>query len=898
MKKRLKTTKEKRILSYVILFIALFVGYFLLRDSTWQGSKQLHTLMELMASTLAFIVGAMALVRFYSKKDNTFLFIGTGFLGTSFLDTYHTVVTSTFFDMYFPSPSPSLIPWSWIASRLFLSVFLWWSWLAWLREQKRGKAGIIDERIVYVMTGILTIGCFLFFALVPLPHAYYPDIFFHRPEELIPALFFLLALIGYLKKGDWKENGFEHWLVLSLIVGFMGQAMFMSFSGHLFDMMFDAAHLLKKLSYICVLIGLFISMYNMFRQTENSIKKLSKTTILLQKEEFIRGRAELAMQKAKEKAESRERELQAIFDTTPAAIIVINIQGIVESCNHAFEEMFDYAAEEVINHNVKMITTDNIRPHHDSYIRRYLKTDEKRITGIGREVIARRKDGSTFYIHLSVGEFEIAGQRKFAGVMNDISDRKAVEEKYRLAKEEAETANRAKSAFLANMSHELRTPLNGILGYTQILHRDSKLDEKQQDAIHVIHHSGEYLLTLISDILDLSKIEADRIELYPTAFHFNDFLQSIVQIFQMRVQQKEIAFIYEKLSHLPEGVQADEKRLRQVIINLLGNAIKFTQEGGVSFKVGYHNRKIRFQIEDTGVGIAPEDMKHIFQPFKQVGDQNTRAEGTGLGLSITKKLVELMGGQLHVESTLGKGSLFWMALDLPEVTNLERLDKTEEPIIRGFEGKSRKVLIVDDKESNRSVLINLLAPLGFETLEAINGQDCVNKTVEHKPDIILTDLVMPVMDGFEACRRIRRFPECKKTTIIMISASVFECHKEQSVEAGCDDFLPKPIRAEELLKVLKEQLKLTWIYEGKETNDEKNTDIEPETGEFVGPNNKQAAVLLDFAMMGDLDSIVEQLEEFEQADRSLAPFANKIKELAKSFEADQIYNLIEQYVKK
>ena len=898
MKKLLKTTAKKRILSYVILFIALFLGYLLLRDSTWQGSKQLHTLMELMASTLALFVGAMALVRFYSKKDNTFLFIGTGFLGIGFLDTYHTVVTSTFFDMYFPSPPPSLIPWSWIASRLFLSVSLWWSWLAWLREQKRGKAGIIDERTVYVITGILTIGCFLFFAFVPLPRAYYPEMFFQRPEELVPALFFWLALIGYLKKGYWKEDGFEHWLVLSLIVGFMGQVMFMSFSGHLFDMMFDAAHLLKKLSYICVLIGLFISMYSIFRQTEEYVQKLPKATFLLQEEVFIREQAELAMQEAKEKTESRERELQAIFDTVPAGIIVINAQGIVESCNCAIEEMFDYVAEEVVNHNVNMLTAENIRSHHDGYIRHYLETGEKRIIGIGREVIGQRKDGSTFHLHLSVGEFEIAGRRKFAGILHDISDRKEVEEKYRLAKEEAETANRAKSKFLANMSHELLTPLNGILGYTQILQRDKTLNEKQQDAIRVIHQSGEYLLTLISDILDLSKIEADRIELYPTAFRFDDFLQSIVQIFQLRVKQKEISFIYEKLSHLPEGVQADEKRLRQILINLLSNAVKFTQEGGVSFKVGYHNRKIRFQVEDTGVGISTEEIKHIFQPFKQVGDQNTRSEGTGLGLSITKKLVELMAGQLHVESTLGKGSRFWIALDLPEISNLKGPDKTEDLVITGFEGKSCKVLIVDDKEANRSVLINLLAPLGFETFEAVDGKDSINKTLEHKPDLILTDLVMPVMDGFEASRKIRQFSEFKKTIIIMISASVFEFHKEQSVEAGCDDFLPKPIRAEELLGVLKKYLKLTWIYENKNTNNGKPAEIEAETDELLGPNEKQAAVLFDLAMMGDLDSIVERLEEFEQADRSLASFANKIKELAKNFEEEQICDLIEKYVKK
>ena len=232
----IQKTAQNKILTYIILFVVLFVGYLLLRDSTWHGTKQLHTMMEIVASTLAFLVGVMALVRFHSKQDNTFLFIGTGFLGTGLLDTYHAIVTSTFFDLYFSSPPPSLIPWSWVASRLFLAIWLWLSWLAWRREQHLGKAGIIDKRTVYLITGLLTIGCFLFFAFVPLPRAYYPELFFQRPEEFVPAIFFLLALIGYLKKGHWREDNFEHWLVLSLIVGFMGQAMFMSFSGHLFDM--------------------------------------------------------------------------------------------------------------------------------------------------------------------------------------------------------------------------------------------------------------------------------------------------------------------------------------------------------------------------------------------------------------------------------------------------------------------------------------------------------------------------------------------------------------------------------------------------------------------------------------------------------------------------------------
>ncbi|MBE9563301.1 MAG: hypothetical protein IMF12_10615, partial [Proteobacteria bacterium] len=269
-------------ITYITLTISLFIGYFLLRDVAWQGTKQLHTLMEVVASLLALLVGIMALLHYYSKKNNTFLLIGTGFLGTSCLDVYHTIVTSTFFDLYFPSPPPSLIPWSWLASRIFLAFSLWLSWVVWNKEQKLGKNKVINEYIVYSATILLTISCFIFFAFIPLPRAYYPELFFHRPEELLPAIFFLLALIGYLRKGHWQTDTFEHWLVISLIVNFMGQIMFMSFSGHLFDTMFDSAHLLKKVSYICVLIGLLFNIYIMYKKSEKYAKQLSNNNEDLQ----------------------------------------------------------------------------------------------------------------------------------------------------------------------------------------------------------------------------------------------------------------------------------------------------------------------------------------------------------------------------------------------------------------------------------------------------------------------------------------------------------------------------------------------------------------------------------------------------------------------------------------
>ena len=479
-----------------------------------------------------------------------------------------------------------------------------------------------------------------------------------------------------------------------------------------------------------------------------------------------------------------------------------------------------------------------------------------------------------------------------------ISERKQVETKLLQSKEiaeqakaEAECANLAKSTFLTNMSHELRTPLNAILGYTQTLQKDNALTKKQQNAIHVIHSNGEYLLTLISDILDLSKIETNHIELYPNNFYFNSFLQDIIDIFKIRVKQKNLTIVYEKLSDLPNGIYADEKRLRQILVNLLSNAIKFTETGTINFKVGYYNTKIFFQIEDTGIGIDENELEQIFEPFKQVGNHDLHTEGTGLGLAITKKLVEIMGGELHVTSKLGKGSNFWLAINLPEV-EIMNLPFNKKSTIIGFEGKHRKILIADDDIGNRLIIINLLAPLGFAIFEATNGQECLDVMLEHRPNLVLLDLVMPVMDGFEACRRIRRNSELQDTIVIAISASILGSHKR----AGCDDFLSKPILIGKLLEILEKHLNIIWIYD----NNSDDTEIVRKsyyTEQMIGPNTKQAAILYDLAMKGNLNSIVDKLAEFEHNDKQLTPFTNKIRELARNYEEEPICDLIEQYVK-
>jgi signal transduction histidine kinase len=283
----------------------LTVGYVAFRGADWQGSGHLHTVMEAVATLLALIIGFIALVRYYSKKNNAILFIGAGFLGTAFLDGYHAIVTSAVFAPYLPSELHSLIPWSWVASRLFLSVLLCLSWLAWSRDENSTEVSRGREMLIYSTIAVLTIATFVFFAFVPLPAAYYPELMFHRPEEFLPAIFFFVALCGHLKKGAWRHDPFEHWLVLALVVGLVSQTVFMSFSGRLFDMEFDLAHLLKKVSYFCVLIGLLISMYGLFRRAEEGTQMLAQANGELHGEIERRERMEANLaRRAKELARS------------------------------------------------------------------------------------------------------------------------------------------------------------------------------------------------------------------------------------------------------------------------------------------------------------------------------------------------------------------------------------------------------------------------------------------------------------------------------------------------------------------------------------------------------------------------------------------------------------------
>jgi len=891
-----------RLVTYLLTGVGLSVFYLLLRPFNWQGSAELHTLLEVAATLLALLAGAMALVRFYFRKATRFQIVGVAFLGAGVLDGYHTLVTSSFLRPFMPSDLSTLIPWSWIASRQFLAIMLVVSIVVWEWGQKKGRKFQTDDWTIYSSAIIFTIVSFLFFAFYPLPAAYYPDLLFPRPEEFLPALFFAIALAGYLKKGKWRSETFEHWLILSLVAGLVSQLVVMPLSSRLFDLEFDFAHLLKIVSYACVSIGLIIAIHEMFRREEDLI---------------------------------RELEAQKLSLNAHAIVSIADVKGDITYCNDAFCEISGYSRDELIGNNHSLVKSDehsdrfyrslwrtiisgktwrgeikNIKKNGEFYwaqativpfldeagkpfqyvaIRTDITQNKLLTEKLSREqellqatkenisqgltvfdenlklVVSNGKVGDILDLpeHLTVvgtryediirynanrgeygpGDIEelvaerillaqsprahrfdrqlangrsitIAGQPMpgggFVTTYSDITDRKGLEQDLIDAKEKAESANLAKSTFLATMSHEIRTPLNGVLGMSELL-KDDNLTSEQRTKVDNILSSGQSLLEILNDILDVSKIEAGNVQLENRIFNLHDLIASVTSPFASLSEERRIDFNIRNVD--TALVKGDPTRLRQILQNLLSNAFKFTSEGSVSLTVTKSGKQCdkagascsyQISVEDTGTGISPGRINSIFDVFTQEDNTITRKfGGSGLGLSIVKNLVAMMGGDIMVESERQRGSKFTLTvkLEVPGEDECRQFKKRKQ-VVHSIVIAPLNILVAEDNMVNAMIVKTMLEQGGHRVDFVQNGKLAVEYCEDHSPDLVLMDVHMPEMSGIEATEVLRNRYSAADLPIIGLTAEAFTDRIAELRACGMNDVLSKPYTKAQLCQML------------------------------------------------------------------------------------------------
>lgn len=1033
---------------YGLLIGSLVAGRLLLATTNWQYPESLYRLSEFTAAFIALFVSLLALVRFYTRQNIVFLFIGTAFIGAFLLDGYEAILAGLF-----PSPIfanlPSLAE-SWNVSTTFTSILLTGSWLAGRREKEAEETIRLQGPWLYASFFLTTIVLFLFFTFAPRSAPNQQIYRLGRIEIYVSSTFFLLALIGYWDKGEWRRDPFEHWLVMALIISLAGQALFMIYSVRLLDPMFTAAHWLKLASYIFVLIGLLRSMYAIFKQAEWSAADLVEANRTLQQEIRERKRIEMAEHEQRELAEALrevgialsatldfeellDRLLDQIarvlpYDTANVMLVkgqdgyIFGTRGYekfqIEAPKHfpvakipSLQQMMETGEPLIVpdtavhpqwvradqsphvrswagapisvkDQVIAFLALNNSKPnfyHPEDAARLAAFTGQasiaiqnaslyeevqmrlEELTALNKisqavistldleetlAIVTRQTNQLLDVVATSVGLYdETSGKIWFAAASGEAADfvrgkklelgqgilgwvvqngqpllipdvrqderyfsgfdqksgftarsilcvplqtkgkvigaiealnkikgqfdeddlyllalmaapvaaaienaqlyTKAQQEIFermraentleaerallaqRVAERTADLsaanaelarAARLKDEFLASMSHELRTPLNAILGMSEALQEEilGPLNDNQKYSLRTVEESGRHLLSLINDILDVSKIEAGKLTLNRHPVSIASICQASLRFIKQDALSKQIR-VSSEIDEQVTILWADERRLKQILVNLLSNAVKFTPKGGqVGLKVegDEAHETVEFIVWDTGIGISQEDATHLFQPFVQLDSRlNRQFTGTGLGLSIVYRMTELHGGGVSLESRKGEGSRFIVSLPWQQ-TAVSETDADLTPSVTGDDGRIKTltvkqkatVLLAEDNEANIQMMHNYLAAKRYEVVVARNGEEALARAREQRPDIVLMDIQMPVMDGLEATRRLRLEEGLQNVPIIALTALTMPGDQDRCLEAGADLYFSKPVSLKMLVAKLEEVL--------------------------------------------------------------------------------------------
>jgi PAS domain S-box-containing protein len=594
--------------------------------------------------------------------------------------------------------------------------------------------------------------------------------------------------------------------------------------------------------------------------------------------------------RAEEALRASREKLALLLKQALLGVIEWDVDFRATEWNPAAEEIFGYSREEAIGRPAtELIVPDDVRAEVDSVWRSLLHqtggrlhTNEN-VTKDGRTILCEWVNAP-----LTDDSGAVVG---VMALVRDVTERKLAEE-LRVAKTAADAASAAKSAFLANMSHEIRTPMNAILGFTQLMRHEKGLTERQRQQLGIINSSGEHLLALVDDVLEMSKIEAGRISVHPSAFDLHSLLHEMGSMFELRAQAKGLGLRVAFEDDVPRFVVTDENKLRQVLVNLLGNAVKFTDEGRVELRVMAHRNdegqlRLFAEVRDTGMGIAPENMERLFHYFEQIAYGPEGQLGTGLGLTISREFVHALGGEIRVESELGVGSAFKFDIAIEAATVNEVAGKNEARRVTCLcPGEPRhRILVADDAPDNRELLVELLEPIGFDVRSVANGREAFDEFEEWRPRLILMDMRMPVMDGYEATRRIRSAPGGNDVAIIGVTASAFAEMRQGVFDAGVDEFVVKPFREGELLDKIGKLLNLRYVYEKRAEG------AEPETADTLD-SAALAMLPVDLrsrikraATSADFDAVLELVGEVWRHDERSAV---ALRTLAERFDAERI----------